>query len=205
VTKGHVRVTVSEVEVPERGMYEKHRFLVSFTREVLDIMDVNVGAKGSGKPFTRKSDFINYCITQYSKEEAPNLLLKQLRDQSVKLMDLREDHDKDEKRSSILSQFYSIPLYQPVQLAARAKADFEKHQTLCPSCDHRQECIDREEGHACWHVKNEVAVFAEPEEIFPTIYAALETKEVERRIKDLEVRLANQHADMGRKKSSHSM
>lgn len=205
MTKGHVRVTVSEVKGPKRGMYEKHRFLVSFTREALDIVDANVGAKGSGKPFTRKSDFIDYCINQYSKEETPNLLLKQLRDQSVRLMNLREDHYNDGKRGSILSQFYSIPLDRPVQLAARARADFEKHQTLCPNCDLRQECSYREEECACWRVKNEGAVFADPEEIFPTVYAALEIREVERRIKDLEVRVANRQIDMGREKSSRTV
>jgi len=194
VTKGNVRVEVSEVRVPKRGMYEDHRFLVSFTREALDIMDANVGAKGSGQPFTRKSDFIDYCINQYSKKETPDLSLRQLRDQYVKLMNLKE-HESDEKRSSILSQFYSIPLNQAVQLATKAKADFEKHQTLCSSCDFRQECIDKDEGHGCWHVRNEVAVFADPEEIFPTIYAALEIQEIERKIKVLEAQLGKRQVD----------
>ena len=194
MTKGNVRVEVSEVRVPKRGMYEDHRFLVSFTREALDIMDANVGAKGSGQPFTRKSDFIDYCINQYSKKETPDLSLRQLRDQYVKLMNLKE-HESDEKRSSILSQFYSIPLNQAVQLAAKARADFERHQTLCSSCDFRQECIDKDEGHGCWHVRNEVAVFADPEEIFPTIYAALEIQEIERKIKVLEAQLGKRQVD----------
>ena len=194
MTKGNVRVEVSEVRVPKRGMYEDHRFLVSFTKEGLGVIDANVGPKHSGKPFTRKSDFIDYCITQYSKAEGQNPLLKQLRDQYVKLMNLKE-HESDEKRSSILSQFYSIPLNQAVQLATKAKADFEKHQTLCSSCDFRQECIDKDEGHGCWHVKNEVAVFADPEEIFPTIYAALEIQETERKIKVLEAQLGKRQVD----------
>ena len=194
MTKGNIRVEVSEVKGPKRGLYEDHRFLVSFTKEGLGVIDANVGPKHSGKPFTRKSDFIDYCITQYSKAEGQNPLLKQLRDQYVKLMNLKE-HESDEKRSSILSQFYSIPLNQAVQLATKAKADFEKHQTLCSSCDFRQECIDKDEGHGCWHVKNEVAVFADPEEIFPTVYAALEIQEIERKIKVLEVQLGKRQVD----------
>ena len=194
MTKGNVRVEVREVKGPKRGLYEDHRFLVSFTKEGLGIIDANVGPKHSGKPFTRKSDFIDYCITQHSKAEGQNPLLKQLRDQYVKLMNLKE-HENDEKRSSILSQFYSIPLNQAVQLATKAKADFEKHQTLCSSCDFRQECIERDEGHGCWHVKNEVAVFADPEEIFPTIYAALEIQEIERKIKVLEAQLGKRQVD----------
>ena len=196
MTKGNVRVEVREVKGPKRGLYEDHRFLVSFTKEGLGIIDANVGPKHSGKPFTRKSDFIDYCITQYSKAEGQYPLLKQLRDQYVKLMNLKE-HENDEKRSSILSQFYSIPLNQAVQLATKAKADFEKHQTLCSSCDFRQECIDKDEGHGCWPVKNEVAVFADPEEIFPTIYAALEIQEIERKIKVLEAQLGKRQADTG--------
>ena len=194
MTKGNIRVEVSEVKGPKRGLYEDHRFLVSFTKEGLGVIDANVGPKHSGKPFTRKSDFIDYCITQHSKAEGQSPLLKQLRDLYVELMNLKE-HESDEKRSSILSQFYSIPLNQAVQLATKARADFEKHQTLCSSCDFRQECIDKDEGHGCWHVKNEVAVFADPEEIFPTVYAALEIQEIERKIKVLEVQLGKRQVD----------
>jgi len=188
-------------------------------------MDANVGPKHSGKPFTRKSDFIDYCIMKIGSDltgtENEGLLLNRLRDEYMELKKLREKHQREEGISEILSEYYGIPPDQPMQLAAKVKADFSEHQTLCPNCEIREErdsqghltarCPEANSGRACWRVKPRVAgglprvaLITDAKDIFPAIYAGFEIKEVERRIKDLEVRMANRQAD-GQEKSSYSM
>jgi len=186
--------------VPKAPIYGGERHKVTLTRVSESIAASLVGV---GKPFARLSDLVNDAIVRaYGSEEVKREVvqskgLTELKDDIEELRKLREKHGLEEKMGKVLSEFYSIPLDQPVPLAAKVKADFQKHQTLCQDCEMREEhdgrgrvvarCPTANSGNACWRVKRQIALFSSVDRVLPALLVANEIYALEKKISQVEL------------------
>ena len=174
--------------------YDGHRFLVSFTKRVREIMDANVGV---GKRFPRKSDLINYCIIQVlgserqKTENEEGRVASQLQAKLDELEKLRKKHPFAEGKSRVLAHCYSIAADRAVELAERAQADWKEHYDRCEDC--AISCRKANESGACWRmdVKDQIHIawFASEDAILSDLLAAVDISKLKAEVDKLKLEL----------------
>lgn len=179
--------------------FDGHRFPISFTKQVQEVMDRNVGV---GKPFSRKSDLVNFCVLQVlgsgqSKTEgeresvACELQLKV--DELSKLG--KKHHYEEVEKAQLLCAFYGVPFSEffsrMMEIEERARKDWDEHFNQCESCQHACKLSSSEEHVACWFDEklNLVAAFHTPEEVLDQFLAAASILKLRQQIAGLRLKL----------------
>jgi len=182
--------------MPRGQIYDGEHHRISLTSQNESLVS---GLVGKDKPFRTLSQLINQALpsafgSEVQKTEQQNEgLRKSLGSALEGLGALRKKNSFAEMQSRVLSQIYSIPVSSYVELAEKARGDWQEHSGKCSECSHQGSCPGANREGACWQAELDgqpcVAWFKSPDEILSVLLAAVEIEKLQGKVNQLQAEM----------------